>query len=314
MAELASVYAQGYRKGETLPIHMSLADLYSMAKVAQAGRNNGMPAWGQTNLLDKMLLEGRADAGYNEYNRNNRRAVALEGDAWKEASQSPLYLNQRISGYPAAVLDKDETARRLHIPIERAWNGTGRNAETGRTGAQHAQRAKQMGGAQDDPRNADLKDFMERAAKDQLTPKEKLGVMAGNNQLNELFHEQDNGAYVRKYMRDKGVEFDPYTQLRLSSSDLLKTAYLREQGVASPKQPYSWEMNKARAGTGSPTYLSRRDDADRVTELNMLERDPKVRAFIQDRLNGPVREPTVIDKFHEWADNYQFTNPFKKSE
>jgi hypothetical protein len=42
--------------------------------------------------------------------------------------------------------------------------------------------------------------------------------------------------------------------------------------------------------------------AGNLLELNMLERNPEVKKFIADRLNGPVREPSVIDKFHEWLD------------
>jgi hypothetical protein len=308
--ELATMFAPAYRKGESLPIQMSLADLYSMAKIAQAGREKGMPAWGQEKLLDKMLLEGRADAGYNSYNRNNKRAVSLEGDAWKAATENnPLALNQRISGYPSAVLDKDETARRLNIPIERAWNGTGKVIATGRTGAQHAQRAAQMAGTQDDPRNAPVKDFLNRAAKDELTPKERLAIMAGNHQLWEVFENQDNEAPLRKYMRDNKVTFDDQTQRLLSSSSVLKTAYLRDMGIQSPKHPYAWEQPTGVPGTGSSTYNERREEANKALELKMIERDPEARAYIQDRLHGPVREPSVIDRFYDWLDTRR--NPFK---
>jgi hypothetical protein len=309
MAELAKVFAPGYRKGETLPAQFGLADLYSMAKYAQVGRELGMPAWGQDQLLNKMLLEGRADAGYNRYDTTKQHLVNLEQNVKDAVKGSPLYLNTTVSGYPSAVLGTEQSSRRTGLSREHLWNGTGKNADTGRTGLQHAQRAAEMVGAQNDPRNADIKDFMERAAKDNLTPKERLAVMGGNNQLFEAFNNQDNEAYVRKYMRDKNVSFDDRTQAMLSDPKVLKTAYLRGQGIELPKQPYAWEAPNTKAGVGSPTYYDRANYADRVTELNMLERDPKVKEFIQDRLNGPVREPTVIDKFHDWLDTRQ--SPFK---
>jgi hypothetical protein len=308
--ELSTMFAPAYRKGETLPIQMSLADLYSMARVAQTGREHGMPAWGQNQLLDKMLVEGRADAGFNAYDTNNKKADLLANTVKNKLKDSSLYLNQRVLGYPAAVLEKDMVAQQLGIPIERAWNGTGRSVYTGRTGAQHAQRAAQMAGTQDDPRNAAINDFLKRAAKDELTPKERLGVMAGNHQLYEMFSEQDNEKPLRKYMRDNKVTFDEGTQALLSDPNVLKTAYLRDQGVAYPKTPYEWERpTMGNATKGSPTYKERSDAANRALELKMLERNPEAKAYLQDRLYSPPRDSTVMDKFHDWLDTRK--NTFK---
>ena len=292
---LNSIYAPAYRKGETLPTPFSLTDLYTMGRAAQVGRESGMPAWGQQQMLDKMLVEGRADAGYNRHDYTNPRVAELATTVRNKLKDSPLYLNERVLGYPAAVLEKDMVAQRLGIPRERAWNGTGVAKDTGRTGAQHAQRAAQMAGFQDDPRNAVVKDFLERSAKDQLTPKERLAVMADNSQIYESFLNQDNEKYLRKYMRDNNVTFDDYTKQQLANPTTLSTAYLRGQGIEFPKTPHEWEDR-------SPTSRKRSMYAGNLLELNMLERNPEAKKFIADRLNGPVREPSVIDKFHEWLD------------
>ena len=301
---LNSIFAPAYRKGESLPVHFSLTDLYTMSRAAQVGRENGMPAWGQNQMLDKMLVEGRADAGYNEYDVNNPKVVALANTVKTKLKDSPFYLNNRVLGYPAAVLEKDMVAQRLGISKERAWNGTGVAKETGRTGAQHAQRAAQMAGFQDDPRNAPVKDFLNRAAKDQLTPKEKLAVMTENNQLYESFREQNNEGYLKKYMRDNNVKFDDYTKEMLSNPSTLTTAYLRDQGVGFPKAPYAWEtaLGANSPTSASPSAKARNQYAGQALELKMLERDPEVKKYIVDRLYGPPRDSTVIDKFHDWLD------------
>jgi hypothetical protein len=292
---LNSIFAPAYRKGETLPTPFSLTDLYTMGRTAQVGRENGMPAWGQQQMLDKMLVEGRADAGYNRHDYTNPRVAELANTVRNKLKDSPLYLNERILGYPAAVLEKDLVAKRTGLPTEMLWNGTGKSKDTGRTGAQHAQRAAQMAGFQDDPRNAVVKDFLERSAKDQLTPKERLAVMAENHQLYESFRNQDNERYLRKYMRDNNITFDDYTKEMLSNPSTLTTAYLRNQGIQFPKTPYEWEPV-------SESSRRRSTQAGLALELNMLERNPEVKKFIADRLNGPVRESSVIDKFHEWLD------------
>lgn len=299
MSELASLYAPGYRAGETLPSQFNLAELYSMARSAQAGREHGMPAWGQDKLLDKVLLEGRADAGYNRFNTNNPRAVSLNQIVRGDLLNSTVPVKEHAMGYPSAILDKTEVADRLGIKRERAWNGTGKSNDTGRTGAQHAQRAAQMAGAQDDPRNAAIKDFMTRAAKDDLTSPEYLAVLTNsrspkNGGYYDAFN--DSPETVKKIMRSAGLDLPESVQKDLTNPQYLSAAYLNRSGVKSPAKPYPWEkpdLNKP----GSPTYYERARYNDIQQELQRIEAQPGVKQYLDTRLGvTPAPEESWIDK------------------
>ena len=309
--ELAKLFAPGYRHGETLPSKFNLSDLNAMARAAQLGKQNGMPAWGQDQLLNKILLEGRGDAGTNEYNQNNKNAVFLRNSVLN-AAQTPeqairIYNHQPAMAYPAAVLDKDQTAQRFGISRERAWNGTGKNGETGRTGAQHAARAEQHKGAQNDPRNAELKDFMDRAAKQELTPRENLAVLGGNRDLFHHFKETNYNdlKHIERFARDTGNTFDDPTKQELLNPLTLTTAYLRRSGIELPKRPYNWEAPEMRPNRkGSPTYSDRMAWSQQVDQLNRIEKIPGAKAYLDERLGvTPNTRPVPVrDKIEDWME------------
>ena len=311
--ELAKLFAPGYRHGETLPAQFNLSDLNAIARAAQLGRQNGMPAWGQDQLVNKILLEGRGDAGTNEYNKNNKDAVFLRNSVLN-AAQGPdqgirIYNHQPAMAYPAAVLDKEQTAQRLGISRERAWNGTLTNSETGRTGAQHAARAEEHKGAQNAPRNAQLKDFMDRAAKQQLTPRENLAVLGGNSDLFHHFYETNSNdpKAIERYMRDTGTTFSRSDQQELVNPMTLTTAYLRRSGIELPKQPYSWEAPEMRVNRkGSPTYVDRSGWAQQAEQLDRIEKIPGAKAYLDERLGvTPNTRPVpLMDKAEDWMDRH----------
>lgn len=155
----------GYRHKETLPTKLSVADVISLSRALP------MTTMSPNQLLDRMLVEGRGDAGVNEYNTNNPRAVAEYNKA-TAAGHDNL-----AATFLAAVLDKSETAKRVGRSFDEVWNGTGRSATTGKTGADYAARMKTMEGASKDPRNAGVLDLVTRASKGELSKVETLAAM-----------------------------------------------------------------------------------------------------------------------------------------
>lgn len=179
LPRVLKAYRQDVKTGklETLPIKLNRAQLIEIASGLNTAKEFGMPAIGKEKLANKVLLEGRADAGTNEYNYKNRHAKDLYEILL--ASQVP----ELSARYAAAVLDKSQAAERLNIPFERAWNGTGIAAETKRTGQQHADRSKQFGKPELDPKNLELVDTIQRAADGNLTPQERILTMSNSDKL-----------------------------------------------------------------------------------------------------------------------------------
>ena len=161
---------KAYRKNETLPTSFSMNELVGMLNGINVGISKGMPASGATMLGDKILLEGRADAGTNEFNRNNSKAAALY-EAISQEFSSRGVATPIGATYAAAVLDKESVAKRLNIPFELAWNGTGKRGDA--DGQRHSDRSVKMKGAIDDPRNINLKDLIARGIAGELTPTEQ---------------------------------------------------------------------------------------------------------------------------------------------
>lgn len=165
---MTSTKIKGYRHKETLPKTFDRAAIITIAKAAGEGKKHGMPSVGLEQLANKILVEGREDAGTNEYNYNNKEAKALYDILIKKGHPD------KAAMYVAAVLDKQQVANRLKIPFEMAWNGVGKSKSTGRTGRQHADRAKSHETAQTDPRNKELVDLIKRSAEGENTAEENL--------------------------------------------------------------------------------------------------------------------------------------------
>lgn len=161
---------KAYRKGETLPTKLNRQEIISLLQAMPIAVENGMPEIGTKNLGDKILLEGRGDAGTNEFNYKNKDAGKLYNIVSKAMPEGAKFRDLGAT-YAAAILDKSQVAERLNIPFELAWNGTGKRADA--DGKRHASRAEVMKGAIDDPRNAELKDLIDRGIKGNLTQQEK---------------------------------------------------------------------------------------------------------------------------------------------
>lgn len=177
--------AKGYRYKETLPTAFRTKDLDFMARGAKYATSVGMPEIGFTSLANRILVEGRSDAGANEFNYNNPKASVVYDKVL--AAGFPQY----VAIYAGAVTDKADVAKRLGISFDEAWNGTGRSKDSGKTGKDYAARMQQMAGAVNDPRNADFVSYINRAAEGQLQPKEKLAKMTTQDIMKILYGRND---------------------------------------------------------------------------------------------------------------------------
>lgn len=189
--EMNKIFAYRYR--ENLPLKLDKGEVIGMAKAAGAALKFGMPEVGAKQLANKILLEGRENAGTNEFNDSNPRASKLFNDL-VDSGVSRYYAR-----YPAAVLDKAEVAKRLGIPFELAWNGTGKLAANGSDGQRHAARADAMKGADKDPRNTDFVDLINRSMAGNNTPQENLLTMSDIDIVNAIFGPES--------MRDTGSSY-----------------------------------------------------------------------------------------------------------
>jgi hypothetical protein len=315
---LKSLYVPGYRLNESQPIPLSMGELYQFARTAKEGVNAGVTPLAQTLFPGKVLHEGRADAGTNEFNLNNPTARAVYYDVLNRIVEDPIIENaNRAAQYPAAVEDKDAVAKRLKIPFERAWNGT-KTAFTGRTGTQHAERAATHEAAVKDPRNAAYLDYINRAQTGQTTGRENLAAMFGshNRKLFSVFNdpvaEQQN---INKYLGK--AQFDiPENEVNafLKNPENLAMAYADRAGIEFPKKPADWEIPKYKRDStgqstfmkGSPTYQERLNQYNDFRELKEFEaRYPQAKAYLDQRMGKTPDGLKQQNAFMTWLLDHQ---------
>jgi len=204
---ILSSAVKAYRHKEAVPKQFDSGAVVRTAQAAGYAVQIGMPRIGLDSLAARMLTEGREDAGVNEYNTDNPKAKEMF-DKMRSAG-----FDQKQAAYAAAVVDKDMVAKRLGIPFDEAWNGTG-TSRYGRTGAQHAARSSQQLEAPNDPKNADFKSYVERAASGKLTKEEKLavasprdiaeaiyGILGNSNDLTSFGKDNMSRALIHEYSK-----------------------------------------------------------------------------------------------------------------
>jgi hypothetical protein len=311
---LKSLYVPGYRLNESQPIPLPMGELYQFSRAAQEGVNAGVSPLAKTLFPGKVLHEGRADAGTNEANLNNKNARAVYYDVGGRLMEDPIVSEyNRASLYPAAVEDKLDVSKRTGIPFERVWNGTGKSAATGRTGSQHAQRAAVHEAAVEDPRNIPYLDYITRAQQGKTTARENLAAMYGTNNrgLLSVFNnpraEQEN---INKYL-GKG-QFDiPEGEVNafLKHPSNLAMAYADRSGIEFPKKPADWERpvwkeDKKGQRTlvkGSPTYQERMNQYSDYKELKDFEaRYPQAKAYLDQRMGKSPEGLKQQNAFMTW--------------
>lgn len=324
---LKSLYVPGYRLNETQPIPLPMGELYQFSRAANEGVNAGVSPLAKTLFPGKVLHEGRADAGTNEANLNNRNARAVYYDVMNRLVDDPIIENQnRAALYPAAVEDKLDVAKRTGMPFERAWNGT-KTAVTGRTGAQHAQRAAVHEAAVSDPRNKPYLDYISRAQTGQTTARENLAAMYGSHNrglfsvFNNPAQEQRN---INKYLgQDQFNIPENEVNVFLKHPENLAMAYADRAGIEFPKKPADWEIPQYKTDKdgrrtmvkGSPTYQERLNQYNDYKELKDFEaRYPQAKAYLDQRMGKTPDGLKAQNAFTTWLLDHQILVRDKSNE
>ena len=271
---------------QNLPTNISTSELYWTLMGANAGKDLGAPAWSSdpVTLLTKVLIEGRGDAGVNEYNYNNKQAKALFSEVEKLLT-SPEFLMPAAGAamYPAAALDKTAVAKRRGILVERAWNGTGRSAATGKTGQDHSDKtdAAIKAGVATNPKNAALLDYVTRGLLGQLTAEEHLAARLSTLEKKKLTTGGLNGDDIRHYILTNLPETDANSKKAArmltyqTAQDTAQAAYRDKAGVPKQSTNLQW-INEPSA--------TQRTEADIATSL------PAIKAILQ-QLTGTGGKP-----------------------
>lgn len=250
---------------QNLPTAIDTRELYWTLMGAEAGKAAGAPAWSADpiTLLTKVLIEGRGDAGVNEYNVNNKRADALYNTVNSQLSSPAMgAMASNAAMYPAAALDKTELAARRNIPVERAWNGTGKSAATGKTGQQHADKtaAAMNIGLATVPQNAAILDYVARGLTGKLLPQEHLAGRIDDLELAGLTTGGMRGRKLLDYIKAQVPTGDANAQKAAGMldpsgiSDTARNMYRTASGI--PAHPSSMTTQSATARTESEIAAS----------------------------------------------------------
>jgi hypothetical protein len=164
MADDSSI-VQGYRydpKTGGLESTPKKFDYHAMSGNLEALRNAaklGVPIPSPEYIGAMGLLEGRTDFGYNKFDTNNKRAVAL----YHTLQGDPYYHTPKQAGFAAAILANQDLANHFNMPLSKIWNGTGKSKRTGLTGDDYAKSHQAtMDNALSDPKNQKYMDFIRK--------------------------------------------------------------------------------------------------------------------------------------------------------
>jgi hypothetical protein len=113
----------------------------------------GLPDFTPEQLVNRILVEGRSDLGYNKYDTNNKIANQIY-----QSMQEKGY--DDAAGFPAAIYATNQRAQVHKVPFNVAWNGMGRNKETGLTGWDYHQRMNDSAYAATHPQNTPLLQYV----------------------------------------------------------------------------------------------------------------------------------------------------------
>ena len=173
--------------------YLNTRELYWLLQGAKESNQRNEYKLTPEQLVTKLLVEGRGDAGTNEFDTNNQKSwdvykAVNEAVGGKGLPNNMRMVSELAGVFAAAVRDKAEVAKRLNIPFERAWNGTGVSSSTGKSGQQHANRYEQATqlGAATNPKNTHLLDYVTRALAGTLTPQEHLAARVSDLEKENL--------------------------------------------------------------------------------------------------------------------------------
>lgn len=194
-ADLLPMLTKAYRDKETLPKKFNTGELVNLLQGIYEAKTSGtkFSKTAEAQLTpekvgNRILKEGRTDAGANEFDVNNKRAMEL----YRAVSDATMPYANRDSGarFAAAVMDKAGVADRTGLSFDRLYNGAGKSKESGRTGAQYSKELAAAQGAIDDPRNANFKDLIQRGLSGKLTSSEVVAGLPEDTLLDILVGER----------------------------------------------------------------------------------------------------------------------------
>lgn len=242
----------GTRYKETIPIpegakkytYWDTKQVFDLLSAIRAGKDLGGPTVSPEELVNRLLVEGRSDAGANGYNTENPKARELFRALFGAGTPEPA------ANFVAAMLDKAAVAKRLNISQDEAYNGTGTSA-AGKTGKDYAARMEQSKPAVTDPKNAALLDYVTRGLAGKLTAAERLTQVL------------------------PGVEFD-----RLNASGDLNHLYERLAWNYNYRDPQQKAIMEALSGLstmpGARNYMRGQQDVTQNAVLNGYRADQGV--------------------------------------
>lgn len=285
MADGIKDYLQAYRadpKGkyggkdrmETLPTEFDKYNINKLLRGLKAGEKYGVPQLTKQQLANLALHEGREDFGYNQINSDNKRAMEIRQKLIKEG------IPHSAAGFAGAVFDKMDVAKRLNIPFEYAWNGTG-TSQLGRTGKDYVNEAKAMQYAATHPKNMELMDFIDRSLQGKLTPEEKI--------VNEIRTLEDYGIMYgdvgkAQFVKNIQKSVSPEAQKLANAIDpayleaIISNQLRAQYGITPLSDKNILERVNLNLGTMEPEWKQKRYNVYALT--NMAATHPEIKPFI----------------------------------
>ena len=174
----------GKDRMETLPTKVDKTMLQDYIKAMRAGEEFGVPQLSPTELAKMALVEGRADFGFNNLNKNNKAAVKTAGTLVDYGHPDTA------AGFAGALIDKTQAAEHYNLPFLHVWNGRGVTQQK-QTGADYANKYAGLDYAIEHPKNASLMQAINEAYQYQTpkpnpSPFESIDPMGNQNGLGYL--------------------------------------------------------------------------------------------------------------------------------
>lgn len=160
-------YLQAYRHNENPKLKSDVETIPTLYPVNQvkpfldaykiAKNKYGVPDIGSDRLAAMLLAEGRPDFGYNNFDRNQKHLMDMYTQLRKEG------FDDRAAGFATAIKEKADVAKRLEIPFEKAWTGTGKT-KYNTTSSDYLKRIKNNKKALQNEKNKAAHDFIKQNA------------------------------------------------------------------------------------------------------------------------------------------------------
>lgn len=165
---------------ETQPTSFDAAQMQEYIKAMRAGRFHNVPQLTPEQLATLALVEGRSDFGADIHPGNVNQKSMQIAELLQQSGHSP-----KAAMFAAIVKDKMDAAKRLNVPVARAWNGLGRSSETGMTGRDYAKRFNQFMPAVAHPKNKPLMQTINEAYHYQTPEPLQLGGLEYANPMGD---------------------------------------------------------------------------------------------------------------------------------